>query len=166
MRDNTELSLFRKIVIAILSILIILTAIVGISYAKEKNSTYGDENSFASANISLVYSKKDYKISIGKVNKRDSNYLEFYIKKDAEQNYAVYLKIQEEYKDDITVYLTEVVSGDERAVLYSNLEDLSLDIKGYKLYKKNEESTYRLRMFSNNLSNKDIEVGLYAIYES
>lgn len=169
-----ENNLFRKILLAFISILIIITAIIGISYARISYVGYGAVDNLSSSSLSTTYDiNNEYSLNVNDLDDQENinslNYFEFSVINKEKIDYSIYIKpnnVSYDFKD-VKFYLTMVVDSKEVAILdILSFNNLVNDSNYYKLYSNNlEEVTYRLRYWSKNNSNNGLKFDVVAMYE-
>lgn len=169
--NNTEVGMFRKILLFTICILIVFVAIIGISYARNGYVVYGDKNNFSNSSLLTTYDVNSYNLNFNdfsdKVNKENLSYLDFDVLNNDGCNYSIYIKQHDQKEYDLSkvkVYLTMLVHGVEVPV--TDVVLLNNGDKDFYLFSNNlVNTTYRIRYWSNLSSNENLEFDVYSICE-
>ena len=164
---NEETSLFRKILLATIIILIVFVAILGISYASSNSLGYSKNTSFSTYNLKTVYNN-DYKISINSnndfINKSSLEYLSFSVFNEDGINYDLFCRANGDI-NSVKIFITKEVNGKEIPVtdiiVLSNLEKNNDGL--YHVYSDSDTTaTYRVRYWSNSESDNNLLLDFFA----
>ena len=164
---NEETSLFRKILLATIIVLIVFVAILGISYASSNSLGYSKNTSFSTYNLKTVYDN-NYKISINSnndfTNKSSLEYLSFSVFNEDSINYDLFCRANSD-THDVKIFITKEVDGKEipvtDVIVLSSLEKNTDGL--YHVYSDSDTiATYRVRYWSNSESDNNLLLDFFA----